>query len=103
MAHSQNSKQINTGVPQDGVLSPTLFNIYTSDIPFPPKDIQITIYADNDITITASHTKHCKVQQFIQPYLHKIYGYVITNNLHINTLFTPDTAEQGTTLSLNSI
>ena len=52
-------KRINTGVPQGRVLSPTLFNIYTSDIPLPPKDIQITTYAD-DITTTASHTKHRK-------------------------------------------
>ena len=73
MAHSQNSKQINTGVPQGGVLSPTLFNICTSNILLPPKDIQITTYADDDITITASYTKHCKAQKFIQPYLHKIY------------------------------
>ena len=30
-------KQINTGVPQGGFLSPTLFNIFTSDIPLPQK------------------------------------------------------------------
>ena len=48
-------KQINTGL-QGGVFSPTLFNIYTSEIPLPPEDVRITTYAD-DITITASHTK----------------------------------------------
>ena len=53
-----------------------------------------------------SHTKHHKAQQLIQPYLHKIYKWVTINNLHINTdkttttLFTPDPAEYGTTLSL---
>ena len=71
-------KQINTDVSQGGVLSPTLFNIYTSDIPLPPKDVQITTYAD-DITITASCTKHCKAQQLIQPYLHKIYEWPTIN------------------------
>ena len=50
----------------------SVFNIYMSDIPFPPKDIQITTYAD-DITIIAFHTKYCKAQQLTQPYLHKIY------------------------------
>ena len=54
-------KRINTGVPQGEVLSPTLFNNYTSDIPLPPKHVQITTYAD-DITITTSHTKHHKTQ-----------------------------------------
>ena len=65
-------KQINTGVPQGGVLSPTLFNIYTSDIPLPPKDIQITTYAD-DITSMASHTQHHKAQQ---PFNHIITKYM---------------------------
>ena len=84
------------------VLSPTLFNIYTFDIPLPLKDIQITTYA-NDILITASHIKHCKAQQLIQPYLQKIYEWATTNNLNINTnktiirLFMPDPAEYGTT------
>ena len=58
------------------------------------------------LTITASHTKHRKAQQIIQPYLHKIYEWAITNNLHINTdkttttLFTPDPPKYSTTLSL---
>ena len=78
-------KRINTGLPQDGVLSPTLFNIYTSDIPLPPKNVQITTYAD-DITITASSTKQRKAQQLIQQYLHKIFHkWATTNNLRMNT------------------
>ena len=35
----------------------------------PPKDVQITTYAD-DITINAPYIKHSKAQQLIQPYLH---------------------------------
>ena len=64
-------KQINTGVPQGRFLFPTLFSIYTFDIPLSPKDIHITTYAD-DITIIASHTKHHKTQLLIQPYLKTI-------------------------------
>ena len=62
--HTLKTQRINTGVQQGGVLSPILFNIYPSDIPLPPKDIQITTYAD-DVTITASYTKHRKGQQLI--------------------------------------
>ena len=33
--HTSSQHQFKTGVPQGGVLSPTLFNIYTRDIPTP--------------------------------------------------------------------
>ena len=99
MAHSQ-LKQINTRVPQGGVLSPTLFNIYTSIIPLPPKNIQITTYA-NVITITASHTKHHKTQQLIQPYLHKIYEWATTKHRqNYHHIFYTRPTEYSTTLSL---
>ena len=59
------------------------------------------------MTITASHTKHHKAQQLIQPYSHIIYEWAITNNFHINTdenyhhtFSTPDPAKYGRTPSL---
>ena len=35
-------QQFKTGVRQGGVLSPTLFNLYTSDLPAPPQNVSIT-------------------------------------------------------------
>jgi len=54
--HNTTSKQLllKTGVPQGGVLSPTLFNIYMSDIPKPSHNIQLYTYAD-DINTQSSH------------------------------------------------
>ena len=50
------SKQqtIKTGVPQGGVLSPTLFNIYTSDIPIPLPNVQLETSADDISTLSSS-------------------------------------------------
>ena len=55
-----------------GVRSPTLFNIYTSDLLPPCAPVQVMGYAD-DITITSTHTSTSAAKKYIQPYLHKVF------------------------------
>ena len=82
-----------------------LFNIYTSDIPTPPNQVQIESYAD-DITTLTSHHKIKEAEERLQPYLNDIYNWTQDNDLQLNadkstaTLFTPHTAEYHTTLNL---
>ena len=54
--------KVKTGVPQGGVFSPVLFNIYMSDIPKPPKDVQLEIYAD-DMNTLSSYNKYELAEQ----------------------------------------
>ena len=96
-----------TGVPQGGVLSPSLFNLYLSDIPTPANPlINLTGYAD-DITITATHTNYRTAETILQPYLDSITNWAEQNNLILNTsktqttLFTPDPAEYSKSLNLH--
>ena len=93
------------GVPQGGVLSPTLFNICTSDTPTPQAPVKLTTYAD-DITITSTHNDINIAKANIQSYLHEIHTWTQINNLILNrdkttyTLFTQDPAEYSTQLEL---
>ena len=67
--HTSKQRQLKTGIPQGDVLSPTLFHIYTSDLPPPSAPVQFMAYAD-DITITSTHISTSAAKKYIQPYLH---------------------------------
>ena len=41
--HTPSQRQFKTDVPQGGVLSPTLFSIYTADIPPPRAPVQVMV------------------------------------------------------------
>ena len=45
--HTYSQREFKTGVPQDGVLSPTIFNNYTADIPPPRAPIHNVAYASH--------------------------------------------------------
>ena len=103
--HTSRQRQFETGVPRGGILSPTLFNIYTSDLPTPSASVPVMAYAD-DITITSTHTRTSAANKYIQPYLYKVFDWTKQNNLTLNldkttcTLFTPDPAEYTRNLDL---
>ena len=96
--HTSSQGQFKTGVPQGGVLSPALFNIYTADIPPPTTPVQVMTNTD-DITITSTHTSTSAAKKYIQPYQHKVCTWTKQKNLTLNpdkttcTLFTPNPAE----------
>ena len=101
--HTSKHTNIKAGVPQGGVLSATLFNIYLSDIPLPKiSSLNLITYAD-DITITSSHPNINAATQNLLPYL--LWAH--NNNLQINptkttsTLMTPDPSEYNKPLNIH--
>ena len=103
--HTSSQHQFKSGVSQGGVFSPTLFNIYTADIPPPRAPVQVMAYA-YDIIITSTHTSTSAAKNYIQPYLHTVFAWTEQNNITLNpdkttcTLFTPDPAEYKSILDL---
>ncbi len=91
-------RKMNQGVPQGGVLSPLLFNLYMAKMPQPPEGTVLETYAD-DTTILRSG-------RFIEPICQELNKYLITltdwfssRNLFISpskssaTIFTTATVE----------
>ena len=103
--HTSRQRQFITGVPQGGVLSLTLFNSYTSDLPPPSVPVQVMFYED-DIAITSTHTSTSAAKKYIQSYIQKVFAWTKQNSLILNpdkttcTLFTPDPAEYTSNLDL---
>ena len=80
--HKSIQRQVKTGVPQGGVLSPTLFNIHKADIPTPTAPVQVMLYADD-----TTWTQHNSL--------------IINPDKTTCTLFTPDPAQYNSNLGLN--
>ena len=91
-------RKIKQGVPQGGVLSPTLFNLYMSKMPQPPNDIKLVSYAD-DSNILKSGIKIKPICEELNAYLDVLNNWFKTRNLYISpskssaTIFTTDTKE----------
>ena len=87
------------GVPQGAVLSPTLFNLFMSDLPTPLHPaVTISSYAD-DLTITSQHHKVDVAAENLQSYIHQLEAWLDTNRMEVSaqkssiTLLTPHTGE----------
>ena len=86
-------RKMRQGVPQGGVLSPILFNIYMAKMPAPPSNTRLVTYAD-DSTILRSGKEIEPVCSAINTYLDTLNSWFEKRNLFISapkssaTLFT---------------
>ena len=93
------------GVPQGGVLSPLLFNLYMSSIPLPPAPMKLVSYAD-DCSIMISGPKIPPLCKALNKYLEVLNRWFLERNLMISplkssaTLFTTFNNEVGTDLPI---
>ena len=98
-------RKVKQGVPQGGVLSPVLFNLYMSSMPSPPGSVKLVTYAD-DSNILNSGPIIDKAVQEINIYLSTLDEWFKGRNLFISpskssaTLFTTASAEVNETLDI---
>ena len=98
-------RKVKQGVPQGGVLSPVLFNLYMSTMPAPPGNIVLVTYAD-DSNILNSGPKIKPIVSDINSYLNTLDGWFKSRNLFISpskssaTLFTTDSKEVSVELGV---
>ena len=99
-------RKMKQGVPQGGVLSPILFNLYMSKMPQPPANIKLVSYAD-DSNVLSSGIDIKDICKEINPYLATLDTWFKSRNLFISpakssaTLFTTGPNECNTTLSID--
>ena len=98
-------RKVKQGVPQGGVLSPILFNLYMASMPSPPGNIKLVSYAD-DGNLLNSGPKTKPLVEELNSYLSTLNEWFISRNLFISpskssaTLFTTATNEVSTTLDI---
>ena len=98
-------RKVKQGVPQGGVLSPLLFNLYMSKMPKPPGNIKLVSYADDSNALN-SGPKIEPICQEINIYLDILDDWFISRNLFISpakstaTLFTTAPGEVSVQLDI---
>ena len=75
-------KTIRAGVPQGSIIGPTLYNLYTNDIPT-SQNTHLAIYAD-DTAIYSSSWNPRQATQYIQSYLDHVLDYFQKWKLTVN-------------------
>ena len=95
------SRKVNTGVPKDSKLSPSLFSFYIADMPRPTEPVKRVCYTD-DLTIWVTGVKILDIEDSINSYLEEITAYLKDNFLLISatkssvTFFSLDSRQART-------
>ncbi len=76
-------RKVKQGVPQGGVLSPILFNLYMSAMPSPPGNIKLVTYAD-DSNVLNSGPKFDPIVRELNSYLAILNDWFKSRNLFIS-------------------
>lgn len=99
-------RRMKQGVPQGGVLSPSLFNLYMSKMPTPPEGITLVTYAD-DCTIIATGQNIDELCNNVNAYLNTVTTWLNKRKLLLSsdkssaTLFTTWTKQVNMELDIH--
>ena len=92
---SSTTRRYTNGVPQGSVLSPTLYNLFSHDIPTPTTPYTYSLSYADDLTVMAQHPKHETATEYMQTYMNRLEQWLNINRLKVSankstiTLITP--------------
>lgn len=82
---NSSEKTVDVGVPQGAVLSPTLFNIFLSDIPRKTSEILLALFADDTAGMATSHSTKAIINK-LQRFSDSLCRYFRTWRIRVNAL-----------------
>ena len=82
-ASQGDTRRMQAGVAQGGIISPVLFNLYVNDMPSPSRHVELALYAD-DTAVIATSRRPALLVKYLETYLSSLERWLSAWRIAIN-------------------